>query len=66
MSKKVKLAEFFAGSRSVGNVADEMGFQVFSIDWEPYEKVDLVADVEFMNTEDEQILLKLIHNINDT
>jgi site-specific DNA-cytosine methylase len=52
MSKVLKLAEFFAGSRSVGNVADQMGFNVFSVDWKPYAKVDLVADVEFMDTED--------------
>lgn len=50
--KSFKLAEFFAGSRSVGNAADEMGATVFSIDWEPYDKIDYVGDVEKMKIED--------------
>ena len=43
MSKK--LVELFAGSRSVGNVADKLGFTVFSVDWEPYDKIDLSIDI---------------------
>lgn len=41
-----KLLELFAGSRSVGKNAEALGFEVFSVDWEPFEGIDLVIDVE--------------------
>jgi len=44
-----KVLEVFAGSRSIGNKAEELGMEVFSVDWTPYDKIDLVIDVEFMN-----------------
>lgn len=37
--------ELFAGSRSVGKVADAMGCQVFSVDIEPFENIDFVGDI---------------------
>jgi len=43
---KKKILEVFAGSRSIGNTADKMKMDVFSIDWKPYDKIDLVIDVE--------------------
>jgi site-specific DNA-cytosine methylase len=48
----IKIVEFFAGSRSIGNVADKLGYQVFSIDWKPYDKIDLVGDVQDIVTQD--------------
>lgn len=42
----MKLLELFAGSRSVGKAAEELGFEVFSIDWENYENIDLAMDIE--------------------
>jgi hypothetical protein len=50
--KELKLVEFFAGSRSIGKAAEELGIKVFSIDWEPYEKIDYVGDVEHMKLSD--------------
>ncbi len=52
MEDKIKIVEFFAGSRSVGNCAESKGMKVFSIDWQPFEKIDWVGDVEEMKTED--------------
>lgn len=53
MSKgKIKVLELFAGSRSVGKVADELGYEVFSIDINDFEGIDLVKDVEFLTKED--------------
>jgi len=41
----MKLLELFAGSRSVGNVAETMGFEVFSLDIHPFKGIDLVGDI---------------------
>lgn len=44
----MKVLELFAGSRSFGNVADEMGHEVCSVDHKPFTKIDLVSDCEFV------------------
>lgn len=41
----MNLLELFAGSRSVGNTAELLGINVFSIDWTPYEKINLSMDI---------------------
>jgi site-specific DNA-cytosine methylase len=41
----MKLLELFAGSRSVGKAAEKFGLEVFSVDWEAYENIDLVGDI---------------------
>lgn len=46
------LVEFFAGSRSVGKIAEKLGIKVFSVDINPFEGIDLVKDIEFLNTSD--------------
>jgi hypothetical protein len=46
----MNLIEVFAGSRSVGNEAEKQGLNVFSVDWTAYDKIDLVIDVEEMET----------------
>lgn len=43
--------ELFAGSRSIGNEAESQGMNVFSIDWTPYEKIDLSIDIETLKKE---------------
>ena len=48
----MRLLELFAGSRSVGKVAEAMGWQVFSVDWKPFNGVDLVADIGQMTVDD--------------
>lgn len=42
---KVKILELFAGSRSIGNVADEWDCEVFSVDIHKFKKIDYVTDI---------------------
>lgn len=43
---KIKILELFAGSKSVGNVASqEFGMEVFSVDINNFEGIDLVKDI---------------------
>jgi len=48
----MRLLELFAGSRSVGRVAESKGWEVFSVDVEPFEGIDLVKDIEFLERSD--------------
>lgn len=41
----MNILELFAGSRSIGNIADEKGFNVFSVDWTDYNNIDLQIDI---------------------
>jgi site-specific DNA-cytosine methylase len=55
MSKKpeqLKVLELFAGSRSIGQAAEKLGFTVFSIDYKDFDKIDLQADIEFLQAKD--------------
>lgn len=49
--KNKNLLELFAGSRCIGNAADKLGINVFSIDWTPYENIDLTIDIEELKKE---------------
>lgn len=42
----MKVLELFAGSRSFGKAAEELGHNVFSVDWEKYDNIDLAIDIE--------------------
>lgn len=44
----MKILELFAGSRSVGNVAESLGHDVFSVDINAFDGIDLVQDIEFL------------------
>ena len=41
----IKVLELFAGSRSWGKVAEELGYDVFSVDWKDFDGIDLVIDI---------------------
>ena len=42
----MKILELFAGSRSVGKVAEERGHEVFSVDLKDFEGISLAKDIE--------------------
>lgn len=46
------LLELFAGSRSIGKVAEELKIPVFSTDLEAFDKIDLVKNVLDLNVKD--------------
>lgn len=46
------LLELFAGSRSVGKVAESKGMKVFSVDWQNFENIDLAIDIEDLKASD--------------
>ena len=46
------LVELFAGSRSIGKVGDELGMNVFSVDWQMFEGINLAIDIGEMKKED--------------
>lgn len=46
------LLELFAGSRSVGKVAESFGMTVFSVDWQKFEGIDLAIDIGELKKED--------------
>jgi hypothetical protein len=48
----MNLLELFAGSRSVGKEADKLGFNVFSVDWQKFDKIDLAIDIEDLIIDD--------------
>ena len=49
---KIKILELFAGSRSIGNAAESLGHEVFSVDWEKYEGINLAIDIENLKIND--------------
>jgi hypothetical protein len=48
----MRLLELFAGTRSVGRVAEEMGWEVFSTDLYEFEGIDLAADILDLDVRD--------------
>lgn len=41
----MNVLELFAGSRSIGNICDELGYNVFSSDINCFDKIDYVTDI---------------------
>jgi len=60
MKEKIKLLELFAGSRSVGKVGEKKEMQVFSVDWTEYENIDLIIDIEDLQTFDVPFIPNII------
>ena len=48
----MNVLELFAGSRSIGKEAEGKGYNVFSVDWFKYDKIDLVIDIEYLKLKD--------------
>ena len=48
----MKVLELFAGSRSIGKEAEKLGHEVFSVDWEKFEGIDLAIDIGELKLED--------------
>ncbi|WP_312394790.1 hypothetical protein [Chryseobacterium sp.] len=48
----MNLLELFAGSRSVGKIAEELKLKVFSCDWEAYDNIDWVGDIGNLKSDD--------------
>lgn len=44
----MNVLELFAGSRSIGKVAEKLGCNVFSVDIKDFKGINLVQDVEFL------------------
>lgn len=47
-----KILELFAWSRCIGNVAEKMWHQVFSVDWTAYDKINLQKDIGSLSLSD--------------
>jgi len=47
----MKVLELYAGSRSIGKVAESRGHEVCSVDVKPFEGIDLVKDCEHLRLE---------------
>jgi len=41
----MKVLELFAGSRSIGKICDDLGYNVFSSDVNPFDNIDYVIDI---------------------
>lgn len=48
----VNLLELFAGSRSIGTVGDKLGMNVFSVDWQNFDGINLAIDIGEMKISD--------------
>lgn len=48
----MKLIELFAGSKSIGKVAEQRGHTVFSVDINDFPGIDLVKDIEYLTLND--------------
>ena len=44
----MNVLELFAGSRSIGKVAEIIGMRIFSVDIKPFDKINLIKDIEFL------------------
>lgn len=58
---KPKFLELFAGDRSMSKAAEELGFEVCSIDIEPYDNIDIVKDVEDLEVTDLPFIPDALH-----
>ena len=45
----MNVLELFAGSRSIGKVAEELGYNVFSVDINNFENIDYVTNILYFD-----------------
>ena len=55
------LLELFAGSRCMGQEAESLGMNVFSVDWTNYENIDLSIDIENLKKEQVPFIPSHVH-----
>jgi site-specific DNA-cytosine methylase len=48
----MNILELHAGSRSIGNAAEKLGLNVFSVDWQKFDNINLVIDIEKLQPSD--------------
>jgi hypothetical protein len=48
----MNILELFAGSRSFGKIAEKYGHNVLSVDYEHFDKINIVKDIEFLSPSD--------------
>jgi len=48
----MKILELFAGSRSVGKIAEKLNYEVCSVDIKHFENIDIIKDIEFLTVKD--------------
>lgn len=58
---QLNVLELFAGSRSIGKVCKGQGWNVFSVDWTPYENINLVIDIELLTPDKITFIPDYIH-----
>lgn len=57
----VNVLELFAGSRCFGIEAEKMGYNVFSVDWTAYDKINLVKDIGLLEMSDIPFIPDYVH-----
>jgi len=59
--RKKKLVELFAGSRCMSKEGEKLGMETFSVDWTPYENIDLSIDIEYLLLSDIALIPDHVH-----
>lgn len=57
----MKILELFAGGRCIGRAAENLGHEVFSVDWTAYDNINLTKDIEFLKLADVPFIPDHVH-----
>lgn len=58
---KKKVLELFAGARCIGEAAESLDMNVFSVDWKAFDNIDLSRDIEYLRCEDIPFIPDHVH-----